>query len=483
MTFVVRFVKTVESEEVSIREHFLGFLPVTNSSGEGLTEVLLKELKARDIPLKSMRGQGYDNGSAMKGKHVGVQKRILDLNRRAFYVPCGNHSLNLVINDAALSCNSAVECFSTIQEIFNFFSSSTQRWSILLNHVTTLTVKPLCNTRWESRIEALMPLRYHIEEVYDALYEASQDQKLDAFGRNSALGLLKKLQSFKFLCCLVTWYEILHKTNMVSKLLQNVTNDLQSSMDLIKSVRSFLEKMRSDQGLNSVIIDAKELAEKINVPAEFEKEHQVRPRKVKKQFTYESADEAVNYGMDAFKVNFFFVVLDRAISSIQERFELMETHSSSFNFLYDIPSLDKSVNDTDLKTACKHLQTILSDGEDCDVNGTDLFDELRVFSPMLPSGSHPAGALSFITKRGYVDTFPNVFVALRILLTLPVSVASGERSFSKLKLIKTYLRSTLSQEHLNGLEILAIENDILSKMDTELLLNEFSKAKARKIHF
>lgn len=482
MTLVVRFVKFVENEKVSIKEHFLGFVPITDSTGEGLTEILLNELSIRNIPLKDMRGQGYDNGSNMKGKHIGVQKRILDLNSRAFFVPCGNHSLNLVVNDAALSCPIAVDCFSIIQEIFNFFSSSTHRWSILVKHASTLTVKPLSNTRWESRIEAVLPLRYHIEEIYDAVYEASKDQKLDAFSRNTALGIAKKLQSYKFLCCLVTWHEILFKINMVSKALQKVTSDLQSSMDLVKSVQRFLEKMRSDEGLNNVITGANELAEKVGVAAEFEKETQVRPRKTKRQFSYEIKDEPVPAGRTSFKVNFFFVVLDTAISSLKERFELMENHSKSFKFLYDIGNL-QTWDRKELKDACTHLHNVLSDGEECDINGVELFEELQIFAPMLPSGRSPAKALSFITENGYMDTFPNVFVTLRILLTLPVSVASGERSFSKLKLIKTYLRSTLSQERLSGLATMAIENELLNEMDTDLILNEFAKMKARKISF
>ncbi|XP_062829405.1 zinc finger MYM-type protein 1-like [Anolis carolinensis] len=509
MTLVVRFIKIEANEDVSIKEHFLGFVPVTHSSGEGLTEILLKELEARGIPLKSMRGQGYDSASAMKGKHFGVQKRILELNPRAFYVPCGNHNLNLVLNDAALSCSVAVDCFSTIQEIFNFFSSSTERWSILSKHVSTLKVRPLCIIRWESKIEALLPLRFHIEEVYDALYEASQEQKFGAFGRNTAITLIKKLKSFKFLCCLVTWHEILHKINMVSKRLQKVTNNLQSSMDLIKSVQSFLEKMRSDEGLNSVIKDAKELAEKIDVAADFEKETLVGPRKVNNEsedeaahssesedeaahssksedeavHSSESEDETARSDKDSFKVNFFFVVLDTAISSLKERCELMENHSESFKFLYDISRLGKSLNETELKNDCQHLQTVLSDGEDCDVNGDDLFDELQIFAPMLPPGSNPAEALSFLTKRGYVDTFPNVYIALRILLTLPVSMASDEMSFSKLKRIKTYLRSNSGQERVSELATLAIENDLLDEMETDLLVREFSKRKARKIFF
>ena len=63
------------------------------------------------------------------------------------------------------------------------------------------------------------------------------------------------------------------------------------------------------------------------------------------------------------------------------------------------------------------------------------------------------------------DCYPNVSVAYRILLTLPVTVASAERSFSKLKLLKNYLRSTISQERLNGLAMCTIERDILNTID------------------
>lgn len=482
MTMVVRFVQVNENAEASIKEHFLGFVPINDSTGEGLTQCLLNELSRLNIPLKNMRGQGYDNGSNMKGKHVGVQRRLLDLNSRAFFVPCGSHSLNLVVNDAALSCPIAVDFFSIMQEVFNFFSASTYRWSILTKNVSALTVKPLSNTRWESRINALLPLRYHIDKVYDAVYEASQDQKLDAFGRNSALGIAKKLQSFKFLCCVVTWHEVLFKINMVSKVLQNVTSDLQSSMGLIKSIQSFLENMRSDDGFNSVITDAKELAEKIGVIADFEKEVQVRPRKVKRQFSYESDDQPI-VNLDSkksFKVNFFNVILDTAIASLKERFELMENHSKVFEFLYNINSL-RTWKQEKLKTACTNLQTTLTVGEDQDVDGKDLFNELQILAPMLPSGSSPTEALSFITKNCFVDIFPNVFVSLRILLTLPVTVASGERSFSKLKIIKTYLRSTISQERLSGLALMAIENEILEDIDTDLIIKNFAKMKARKI--
>ena len=102
---------------------------------------------------------------------------------------------------------------------------------------------------------------------------------------------------------------------------------------------------------------------------------------------------------------------------------------------------------------------------------------------MLPNDSCPKTILPYITKKRLIDIFPNVYVALRILLTLPVSVASGERSFSKLKIIKNYLRSTLSQDHLSGMATLAIEHQVLSTIETDSFLKDFAKVKARKVCF
>ena len=79
------------------------------------------------------------------------------------------------------------------------------------------------------------------------------------------------------------------------------------------------------------------------------------------------------------------------------------------------------------------------------------------------------------------SVFPNMSIALRIFLTLPVMVATAERSFSKLKLIKNYLRSTMGQERLVDLAILGIENDLSRQVDFNEIINSFAAEKARRI--
>ncbi|XP_014880151.1 zinc finger MYM-type protein 1-like [Poecilia latipinna] len=76
-----------------------------------------------------------------------------------------------------------------------------------------------------------------------------------------------------------------------------------------------------------------------------------------------------------------------------------------------------------------------------------------------------------------------VCTALILFLTLPVSVASSEHSFSKLKTIKNHLRSTMGQERLSGLAILSIENERAKKMDIQSIMDDFAERKVRRMPF
>ena len=78
------------------------------------------------------------------------------------------------------------------------------------------------------------------------------------------------------------------------------------------------------------------------------------------------------------------------------------------------------------------------------------------------------------------DCYPNVSIAYRILFTMHVTVASAERTFSKLKLLKNYLRSVMSQERLNGLATLCIEKKLLDEIDIDATINDFASVNLRR---
>ncbi|CAM5083177.1 unnamed protein product [Natator depressus] len=120
MPMIIRFLDMEVSAdednvEVLIKEHILGFVPLKETTGAFMTETILQALETISLSVENLCRQGYDNGSNMKGKDNGVQTRMMEINPRAFFVPCSAHSLNLVVNDAATCCLEASSFFDLAQ--------------------------------------------------------------------------------------------------------------------------------------------------------------------------------------------------------------------------------------------------------------------------------------------------------------------------------------------------------------------------------
>jgi len=67
------------------------------------------------------------------------------------------------------------------------------------------------------------------------------------------------------------------------------------------------------------------------------------------------------------------------------------------------------------------------------------------------------------------------------MLTIPITSAGAERTFSKLKLIKTYIRSTMSQQRLTGLATICIEKELSEQLNYDNIISDFASKKVRKI--
>lgn len=56
--------------------------------------------------------------------------------------------------------------------------------------------------------------------------------------------------------------------------------------------------------------------------------------------------------------------------------------------------------------------------------------------------------------------YPNIHILLKLLLVLPISTATAERTFSSLRILKTWMRSTMADERLSGLALMYIHRNI-----------------------
>ena len=125
---------------------------------------------------------------------------------------------------------------------------------------------------------------------------------------------------------------------------------------------------------------------------------------------------------------------------------------------------------------------ILTNFYDTDINGNELFRDINDCIMLLKTRddikiNNPADLLLFIISYGE-DVFPNLRVSLQILLTIAVSI---ERSFSKLKLILSYLRVSMGQDRLNDLALSSIKRKIFEEVDFSEVIDEFASRKARKV--
>jgi hypothetical protein len=178
------------------------------------------------------------------------------------------------------------------------------------------------------------------------------------------------------------------------------------------------------------MISSKEIATKMEIEHVF---HEKRIIQRKKQFNEIANDKTTQSAKESFGIDYFLYIVDQAISSIQSRFEQFQMYENIFGFLFNFKKL-KSLYDDSLQKKCLNLEGFLKD----DIDGLDLFSKIKVLTEILQiKESVPIDTLNYIKR---FDSFPNASIAYGILLTIPVTVASAERSFSKLKLIKSYLK-------------------------------------------
>ena len=366
LSLTIRIVN-ISEYPIKINEHFLGFFNVNDTTGLGLTEIIIGALNDFGLNISFCREQGYDNGANMKGKKIGLQKRILDLNSLAFYLLCGSHSLNLVICDAAQSSLNSINVFGMIQRLFTF-SASTSCWNVLLSHTTNFTLKRLCDTHWEAKIESLKAIRYQISSVHDALITIYETETKTPDIANEAQTLAQQLKDYSFLVSLIAWYNLLFQINVVSKAMQAKDMDLVQCAEMLKKCITFLENYRTF-GFKQATVDAKELAEDLNIDPIFKPLKRVR--RVKRHYDENAADEPIQNPEKKLEVTFFNPLLDTSLSSINERFEQLNEYVNIWSFLFNLDNLPIK---NELLKLCKQLQEKLTVNTKSEIDGASSYN-------------------------------------------------------------------------------------------------------------
>lgn len=468
LSFVIRYVEIKHDDknrptQLNIEESFLGFFEIVNQSAANITETIVKTLNDKyKLNFDKLRGQSYDGAACMSGIYNGVQARIKLLQPKAIFVHCAAHNLNLVLNDAFSEITEIKLFFATIESLYLYFSRSIQRWQLLIDNeaetVTVKTLKKLCPTRWSSRNDCLEAVRFNFKNILKILsIIILKSKKKDE--RDEAISLKKNLERFEFILLTVILFDILQKSNIASKYLQSPQSTLDKSSEILQNLYSFLQNSRKN--FKEYLESAVEVCKCWDVPACFEDK---RRRKVKKFVDELCEDQVTTIPEEKFKTSIFYRLIDIASNQVINRFKGMSEISKRFKVLQ--PKVLISLTDEEIYHQAKLLNGFYDDFTDnlgsqlasvkfCLKNELAELDQVLDFADLL-----------LVRNSNLSSSFPDVCTAIFLFLTLPVTTASCERSFSKLKIIKNYLRSTMAQERLKNLAILSIENELAKQLDT-----------------
>ncbi|ANM65790.1 zinc finger MYM-type-like protein [Arabidopsis thaliana] len=329
MTVIIRCVD-VSTTSTKVKEFFLTFLKVDDTSGEELFRELQDVLTAFDLKINNVRGQGYDNGSNMKGKHKGVQKRFLEISPRTFYTPCSCHSLNLALCDMATTSSKAISFLGIIHCTYCFFSSSVKRWKLFEDHVGGLTLKPLSQTHWESHVESVKAIRFQASKIMNALMyiaENSDDPKEQSDAECLATSETQGIGSFEFLVSMVIWYNLLSVVNIMTKSLQSEDMNIDVAISQLKGLVSYFRKYR-ESGFKKAKVEAKEIVVPLEIDPIFARKAK---RVIKRKRHYGEESENMEGSVilspeESFRIDYFIQIMDQALYPLETRFEQFQRY-------------------------------------------------------------------------------------------------------------------------------------------------------------
>lgn len=464
LVFCIRYVKN----QTPI-ERFICFIPIEQHTAEYMTDIVTGFLKEKHIDISDCRGQSYDNASNMSGCYSGLQTRINEINELAIFVPCAAHSLNLVGKNAVDNNKKANAFFDLIECLYHFFVYSTFRWDKLKNALSDkreFLLKRATGTRWSSKHNAIVAIDTSYGKIINVLKSLLDENQLQTEdNKATARGLINKLCSFENVLMLKIWRIILGQFERVNRALQKSDLNLSVTSKLYKSLISFLEQL--PEQYDSIFADALKLFEEV-------KAHEVdtvRTRSTSNRKDPE--DEKQNL-----KDSLFLPIVNSLLINVKSRGATYSDLDEKFTFL---TILDKLSNEQ-ISQSCKKVASVYSNDLDLDelieecqfVKGYFTFDQATI--------SH-ATIYATLIQDGIVCTMPNIEILLRIYLSMFVTNVCDERSFSKLKYIKNYLRNTMGQEKLNAFAILSIEHEILDNLCFDDIIEEFIHKKNRKKSF
>ncbi|XP_035986697.1 zinc finger MYM-type protein 1-like isoform X1 [Fundulus heteroclitus] len=458
----------------AIRESFLHFESAEMLDAAGLSQKIIHVLKSHGLEYKTnLVAQAYDGASFTSGKHSGIPERIREEAKYAFYIHCSGHCLNLVLVDAVKAVPGAEAFFSLLEKLYAFTSGWAvhPKWLAIQREMyegAPSELQRLSDTRWACRFIALRDIMDRLPALQRLLQEIAQERN----GESSveARGLLAQMD-LGFVVHLVTLRKVFGETKPLSDMLQASSLDISKAVEVAEALVQTLNDLRQESSFDNVWDEALNISGQCDVTQPAAKRQKTLSSKLGENRTMTAVGQRESErDEDEFRKTFFYPVIDLVLSEINRRFSRTN---------WDIMSSIQALNPK--KDAFLNKATLYSAARLYDSNIDDLGHELDHFSRVLerkiqtgmPRPSSTVELIQFIEP--YKEVFFELYRLCKIAVAIPVSTASCERSFSTLRRVKTYLRSTMNDDRLSNLGVLSIEWRRAKALNLDSFVDRFAR--------
>ena len=324
----------------------------------------------------------------------------------------------------------------------------------------------MSDIRWSARADATKALFMGYDEINAALEKIAGDDEEKAETREEACGLAAYMNRLESGILFILWHHILHRFHANSQVLQSADQDLNSAVQIYESLIEFIHKLR--ERFEEFERKGKSLSECEHYVSEARR---VRTRN-RRYDEPGSEPEVTQTPASTFRTGTLLVIIYNLDAELRKRLDAYATVAARFGFLRKL----KELSSEEVVENAKRFQEAYSN----DIEAS-LSEEMLQFSAFLNTDfvkktlqvtatSHPdrPSVLSsrvsddktveqddddvemdveslelrmyrLLVTKNLETVFPNTIIMLHMYLSLMISNCSGERTFSKLKLIKSQL--------------------------------------------
>lgn len=462
-------------QELLVHEDFVGLYEIPDISADTLVAAIKDCLLRMNLQLKRCRGQCYDGAASMAGSRTGVATQILSLEPRALYTHCYGHSLSLAMCDTMKLCKGARDALDITFEISKLLKYSPKRHAMFEKLKKELApdtpgFRVLCPTRWTVRGESLRSVLENYTVLQD-LWDAVLENTLEAEVRSRIIGVKAQMETFHYFFGVCIGERILKHADNLSKTLQSSTISSAEGQRVAELTITTLEKMRDGEQYHLFweLIRKKASALQVGEPV------LPRRRKVPVRLETGAGEAYFPLTVEDYYRQSYFEVLDASISCIRRRFN--QPGYATLRLSESL--LLKAAQGENFSQEFESVTSFYGD----DFSPSTLSVQLETLATQF----HGKSSTTLQDVVAYMKTFSTaelaiyseVITLLKLILVNPSTNAVSERTFSAMRRIKTYLRSTMSQSRLNATMILHVHKEHTSELSLVNIANSFVNSEHR----